>query len=1241
MLQKFGEIALDMGFINSEQLVECLDFQKKWDAKGRPHRMLGIIMATKGYLHTNQVSTILKQQEQMKTIYSSEPPLAASMLDAEKGKEEIFHTTKEVPNLEHAPNTEIKNADIVLDDLFINVPSLEHASNIEINVPSLENIPNTEIKNADIVPENLFVNMPSLDHVPNAEIKNAGVVPENLFVNMPSLDHVPNAEIKNAGVVPEMPDSDLFDQVPSLNHVPNAEIKNAGIVPEMPDSDLFDQVPSLDHVPNAEIKNAGIVPEMPDSDLFDQVPSLDHVPNAEIKNADIVPEIPDSDLFDQVPSLEHVPNAEIKNADIVPEMPDSDLFDQVPSLEHVPNAEIKNADIVPEMPDSDLFDEIPNLEYASNAEIKNAGIVPEMPDSDLFDEVTSPMNISAEALHAIPSDETLHAIPSDETLHEIPSDETLHTIPNAEALHVIPNAEALHSIPNAEALHVTPNDETLHIIPNAEALNVIPNAEALNVFEEVISPTNINMKTEAIEMIPNAEVLDNVLFNQDVVQGFNIGEMSPDEFFDLPKNEAIPAQNDENIVLENIFETDFLDGVGLENDKVGEFPSEDVFQKHSIDSWNDNIPSEIKLDAVYSDIFDGTPYKDLDNTTYSTIDDSGQEYALDNFSQSKQGDNPFETFGFSPIGEAWDLDTPSSKKMDPILPISSIDAEITRPLQTPQPSSISSTDNVPTYTGNNRVSNVLQQIEDMSLALKQNAIQNEEKAPVKRPHVKKRSRYLEKAKMSRKASTRQIATKKNNIWLYIGTHFVLVCIFIGILFIIHQTSSPQIIQTQQENTQGITPPSNNIEKQIQNEAEIIKQQLEENYALAHRSIEKNNFRDADIFIKNVISQDENYKDIRFFQAKCACHDGYYNSALTLLKNYTPSPEMVHQVALLTAQCYEKNNNWDDAHQQYDSIPESAVEYKTAMIGKAKLYLAQEEFLKALDFIYRARKIESAIGSLELTEIQTQAIKKLKNDFNNNREKALNDIQEYIKIDKDYVFYYQIRAQNTWDQDPKSAFEDIQYVMKYYQPDKPSSVSRNDQLLLERDLILNIELYLYLLVKVKSSNTREEAKKYLQGNRKYLSHMALYAMYKTSKNKRVKETYANLLYKVFQAREAYLSANQETNELFMADWMKDAMDDVKKNVGTKILQRDIPAKYIKKVIDIKIYFMNLQQQANFQQGDIIVGINNQPIYCFEEILTKAPQGNTKLSIQRRDNTMDIDITTDININFLYVIDIKGN
>ncbi len=1149
MLQKFGEIALDMGFINSEQLVECLDFQKKWDAKGRPHRMLGIIMATKGYLHTNQVSTILKQQEQMKTIYSSEPPLAASMLDAEKGKEEIFHTTKEVPNLEHAPNTEIKNADIVLDDLFINVPSLEHAPNIEINVPSLENIPNTEIKNADIVLE-------------------------NLFVNMPSLDHVPNAEIKNAGVVPEMPDSDLFDQVPSLNHVPNAEIKNAGIVPKMPDSDLFDQVPSLDHVPNAEIKNAGIVPEIPDSNLFDQVPSL----------------------------------------------------------EHVPNAEIKNADIVPEMPDSDLFDEIPNLEYASNAEIKNAGIVPEMPDSDLFDEVTSPMNISAEALHAIPSDETLH---------EIPSDETLHAIPNAEALHVIPNAEALHSIPNAEALHVTPNDETLHIIPNAEALNVIPNAEALNVFEEVISPTNINMKTEAIEMIPNAEVLDNVLFNQDVVQGFNIGEMSPDEFFDLPKNEAIPAQNDENIVLENIFETDFLDGVGLENDKVGEFPSEDVFQKHSIDSWNDNIPSEIKLDAVYSDIFDGTPYKDLDNTTYSTIDDSGQEYALDNFSQSKQGDNPFETFGFSPIGEAWDLDTPSSKKMDPILPISSIDAEITRPLQTPQPSSISSTDNVPTYTGNNRVSNVLQQIEDMSLALKQNAIQNEEKAPVKRPHVKKRSRYLEKAKMSRKASTRQIATKKNNIWLYIGTHFVLVCIFIGILFIIHQTSSPQIIQTQQENTQGITPPSNNIEKQIQNEAEIIKQQLEENYALAHRSIEKNNFRDADIFIKNVISQDENYKDIRFFQAKCACHDGYYNSALTLLKNYTPSPEMVHQVALLTAQCYEKNNNWDDAHQQYDSIPESAVEYKTAMIGKAKLYLAQEEFLKALDFIYRARKIESAIGSLELTEIQTQAIKKLKNDFNNNREKALNDIQEYIKIDKDYVFYYQIRAQNTWDQDPKSAFEDIQYVMKYYQPDKPSSVSRNDQLLLERDLILNIELYLYLLVKVKSSNTREEAKKYLQGNRKYLSHMALYAMYKTSKNKRVKETYANLLYKVFQAREAYLSANQETNELFMADWMKDAMDDVKKNVGTKILQRDIPAKYIKKVIDIKIYFMNLQQQANFQQGDIIVGINNQPIYCFEEILTKAPQGNTKLSIQRRDNTMDIDITTDININFLYVIDIKGN
>jgi hypothetical protein len=56
----FGRIALELGFINAEQLAECVRLQ----AQTTPHKRLGEIMLEKGYISVQQLSEIIQVQQQ-------------------------------------------------------------------------------------------------------------------------------------------------------------------------------------------------------------------------------------------------------------------------------------------------------------------------------------------------------------------------------------------------------------------------------------------------------------------------------------------------------------------------------------------------------------------------------------------------------------------------------------------------------------------------------------------------------------------------------------------------------------------------------------------------------------------------------------------------------------------------------------------------------------------------------------------------------------------------------------------------------------------------------------------------------------------------------------------------------------------------------------------------------------------------------------------------------------------------
>jgi len=56
----FGRIALELGFINAEQLAECVRLQEESDSR----KQLGEIMIEKGYITVEQLSEILQVQQQ-------------------------------------------------------------------------------------------------------------------------------------------------------------------------------------------------------------------------------------------------------------------------------------------------------------------------------------------------------------------------------------------------------------------------------------------------------------------------------------------------------------------------------------------------------------------------------------------------------------------------------------------------------------------------------------------------------------------------------------------------------------------------------------------------------------------------------------------------------------------------------------------------------------------------------------------------------------------------------------------------------------------------------------------------------------------------------------------------------------------------------------------------------------------------------------------------------------------------
>lgn len=58
--KRFGAVAIDMGFITLENLIEAMKIQIIENLDGSNHRLIGQILWEKGYLKTEQIKEVLR-----------------------------------------------------------------------------------------------------------------------------------------------------------------------------------------------------------------------------------------------------------------------------------------------------------------------------------------------------------------------------------------------------------------------------------------------------------------------------------------------------------------------------------------------------------------------------------------------------------------------------------------------------------------------------------------------------------------------------------------------------------------------------------------------------------------------------------------------------------------------------------------------------------------------------------------------------------------------------------------------------------------------------------------------------------------------------------------------------------------------------------------------------------------------------------------------------------------------------
>lgn len=69
-VQRFGEIAIEMGFATLEQVEQAATHQSTLARDGQPHKLIGVLLIEMGAMNTAQVVRVLREMSRAQVVHA-------------------------------------------------------------------------------------------------------------------------------------------------------------------------------------------------------------------------------------------------------------------------------------------------------------------------------------------------------------------------------------------------------------------------------------------------------------------------------------------------------------------------------------------------------------------------------------------------------------------------------------------------------------------------------------------------------------------------------------------------------------------------------------------------------------------------------------------------------------------------------------------------------------------------------------------------------------------------------------------------------------------------------------------------------------------------------------------------------------------------------------------------------------------------------------------------------------------
>lgn len=487
----------------------------------------------------------------------------------------------------------------------------------------------------------------------------------------------------------------------------------------------------------------------------------------------------------------------------------------------------------------------------------------------------------------------------------------------------------------------------------------------------------------------------------------------------------------------------------------------------------------------------------------------------------------------------------------------------------------------------------------------------------KRPKIQKRSRLAQERE--RASGKRRVVAPKNDltiIWLFSLLGFILLLILLVLYFM---KTSPSNTAVPVKKAEIIKTSEDPVAVAAQDDSKKKTEKppgvdLGSVYEEAVKLYRAEQYKEAIAKLDQILNQDENYLEAKFYRADCYLQNDSVELALkdisdAISKKTAPTASYYY----IRARCLEKQKNYAKAKEDYSQALQIMPLHIESLRGQIRIAKALREYTNALKYAQIALKNNDTYAQSEIMSLRTEIVNQFESSSISKKD-LVDVIQAALSVDPQYPRYHFIMAILVWETSPNAAAQHSIIFLKYLLENKIQDLA--GQTTAE-------EILQYALYKAEKSEELEAfAKKRLQGqqiNIPLANFVSMaYVSYKQNNSRKAKILFA--LFNKIVLSQKKLQRPGEKERILFGPWLYKMSKEIQELIGLK--KESIPDdKYIQKVIDLDLEIWEASKEVPFQPGDRIVTVNEKKVYCYEDILIHL-KDIKKIGIKRKDNWIEL-------------------